>query len=56
MSMYLSLMNIFLISKVCNVIITQLASQRSHHSLFLAAPFTLFLWMNGASRQTIEAL
>ncbi|KAG1908727.1 uncharacterized protein F5891DRAFT_936980 [Suillus fuscotomentosus] len=43
-------------STACNVIITQLASQRSHHSLFLAAPFTLFLWTNGASRQTIEAL
>jgi hypothetical protein len=42
--------------KACNVIITQLASQRSHHSTFLTAPFTLFLWTNGASRQTIEAL
>ncbi|KAG1721430.1 uncharacterized protein EDB91DRAFT_1087665 [Suillus paluster] len=43
-------------STACNIIITQLASQRSHHSVFFAAPFTLFLWANGASKQTIEAL
>ncbi|KAG0695544.1 hypothetical protein DFH29DRAFT_1083321 [Suillus ampliporus] len=43
-------------STACNVIITPLASQRSHHSTFLTAPFTLFLRTNGASRQTIEAL
>ncbi|KAG1723328.1 hypothetical protein EDB19DRAFT_2043812 [Suillus lakei] len=43
-------------STACNIIITQLASQRSHHSVFFAAPFTLFLWTNGASKQTIEAL
>jgi hypothetical protein len=43
-------------SKACNVIITQLASQCSHHSIFLTIPFTLFLWTNGASKQIIEAL
>ncbi|KAG1765406.1 hypothetical protein EDD22DRAFT_978741 [Suillus occidentalis] len=43
-------------STACNVIITQLASQRSHHSIFLTVPFTLFLWTNGASKQIIEAL
>jgi hypothetical protein len=42
--------------KACNLIIMQLASQHSHHSTFLTAPFTLFLWTNRASRQTIEAL
>ena len=36
--------------------ITQLAKLRSNYSLFFAAPFTLFLWTNGASRQVIEAL
>ncbi|KIJ06388.1 hypothetical protein PAXINDRAFT_47855, partial [Paxillus involutus ATCC 200175] len=41
---------------VCNVIVAQLANQRSHHSLYLAAPFTITLWTNGASRQTIETL
>ena len=30
--------------------------ERSHHALYFATPFTLFLWTNGASRQTIEAL
>ncbi|KAG2737658.1 hypothetical protein P692DRAFT_20788007 [Suillus brevipes Sb2] len=40
----------------CNIIITQLAAQRSHHSLLFSAPFTLFCWTNGVSRQTIEAL
>ncbi|KIJ57431.1 hypothetical protein HYDPIDRAFT_171701, partial [Hydnomerulius pinastri MD-312] len=39
-----------------NVVVTQLARQRSHFSVYFAAPFTLFLWTNGASRQTIEAL
>ncbi|KAG0694508.1 hypothetical protein DFH29DRAFT_787317, partial [Suillus ampliporus] len=43
-------------STACNVIITQLASQCSHHSIFLTVPFTLFVWTNGASKQTIEAL
>ena len=38
------------------MIVTQLATQHSHHSLFFAAPFSLFLWTNGVSRQTIEAL
>lgn len=41
---------------MCAVVISQLAKLRSHHSLFFAAPFTLFAWVNGASRQTIEAL
>ncbi|KAF9218877.1 hypothetical protein BS17DRAFT_790440 [Gyrodon lividus] len=45
-----------MISKACKVMITQLAKQRSNHSLYAAAPFTLFLWTNGASRQTIETL
>ncbi|KAF9234843.1 hypothetical protein BU15DRAFT_78605 [Melanogaster broomeanus] len=40
----------------CNVIITQLAKERSQNSLYFAAPFTLFLFTNGVSRQTIEAL
>ncbi|KAG9310625.1 hypothetical protein JVU11DRAFT_9193 [Chiua virens] len=41
----------------CNVIIAQLAKERSQLSIYFAAPFTLFLWTNGAgSRQTIEAL
>ncbi|KAG0698558.1 hypothetical protein DFH29DRAFT_1081734 [Suillus ampliporus] len=40
----------------CNVIITQLSVQRSHHSIFFSASFTLFCWTNGVSRQTIEAL
>ncbi|KAF9226750.1 hypothetical protein BS17DRAFT_502312 [Gyrodon lividus] len=40
-----------------NVIVTQLARQTSHFSVYFAAPFALFLWTNyGASRQTIEAL
>jgi len=42
--------------KACQVIITQLAKLRSNYSHYLAAPFSLFLWTNGASRQTIEAL
>ncbi|KAI9459997.1 hypothetical protein HD554DRAFT_2135266 [Boletus coccyginus] len=29
---------------------------RFHHSLYFAAPFTLFLWTNGVPRQIIEAL
>ncbi|KAF8841434.1 hypothetical protein BDN67DRAFT_1002331 [Paxillus ammoniavirescens] len=41
---------------VCDVIVAQFANQRSHHSLYLAAPFTMTLWTNGASRQTIETL
>ncbi|KAF8122361.1 hypothetical protein EV363DRAFT_1094268, partial [Boletus edulis] len=43
-------------STACNVIITQLAKERSQLTIYFAAPFTLFLWTNGASRQTIEAL
>ncbi|KAG2044369.1 hypothetical protein BDR03DRAFT_930435 [Suillus americanus] len=43
-------------STACNVIITQLASQRLHHSIFLTVPFMLFVWTNGALKQTIEAL
>jgi hypothetical protein len=42
--------------QACQVMITQLAKLRSNCSLFFAAPFTLFLWTNGASRQVIEAL
>jgi hypothetical protein len=42
--------------KVCNVIVTQLAKQRSQQCSFFAIPFTLFVWTNGASRLTIEAL
>ena len=38
------------------MIVTQLATQRSQHSLFFAVPFSIFLWTNGVSRQTIEAL
>ena len=38
------------------MIVTQLAKERSQRSQYFAAPFTLFLWTNGASRQTIEAL
>lgn len=34
----------------------QLAKERSQLSVYFAAPFTLFLWMNGALHQTIEAL
>ncbi|KAF8449417.1 hypothetical protein L210DRAFT_3388010 [Boletus edulis BED1] len=44
------------LSKACNVIIAQLAKERSQLSIYFAAPFSLFLWTNGASRQTIEAL
>ncbi|KIK40439.1 hypothetical protein CY34DRAFT_24807 [Suillus luteus UH-Slu-Lm8-n1] len=40
----------------CNIIITQLAAQCSHHSLLFSAPFTLFCWTNGVSHQTIKAL
>ncbi|KAF8545684.1 hypothetical protein OG21DRAFT_1428847, partial [Imleria badia] len=40
----------------CNIIVAQLAKERSQHALYFAIPFTLFLWMNGASRQTLEAL
>ncbi|KAI9573491.1 hypothetical protein HD554DRAFT_2013121 [Boletus coccyginus] len=40
----------------CNVIVTQLAKEWSQRSLYFSAPFTLFLWTNGASRQTIEVL
>ncbi|KIJ05902.1 hypothetical protein PAXINDRAFT_20870 [Paxillus involutus ATCC 200175] len=40
----------------CNVIIAQLAKERSDRTLYFAAPFTLFLFTNGVSRQTIEAL
>ncbi|KAF9226424.1 hypothetical protein BS17DRAFT_878968 [Gyrodon lividus] len=43
-------------STACNVIVTQLAKERSQLSLYFAAPLTLCLWTNGASRQTIEAL
>ncbi|KAF8130337.1 hypothetical protein EV363DRAFT_1584323 [Boletus edulis] len=43
-------------STACNVIIAQLAKERSQLSIYFAAPFSLFLWTNGASRQTIEAL
>ncbi|KAF8452793.1 hypothetical protein L210DRAFT_3608609 [Boletus edulis BED1] len=42
--------------KACNVIITQLAKEHSQLTIYFAAPFTFFLWTNGASRQTIEAL
>ena len=38
------------------MIITQLASLRSNRCTFFSAPFTLFLWTNGASRQVIESL
>ncbi|KAF8419230.1 hypothetical protein L210DRAFT_3426290 [Boletus edulis BED1] len=44
------------ISTTCQVIVTQLAKARSNRALYFAAPFALFLWTNGASRQTIEAL
>ncbi|KAN0082660.1 hypothetical protein V8E55_008455 [Tylopilus felleus] len=44
------------VSTTCQVIVTQLAKARSNRALYFAAPFTLFLWTNGASRQTIEAL
>ncbi|KAF8834574.1 hypothetical protein BDN67DRAFT_985220 [Paxillus ammoniavirescens] len=43
-------------STACNVIITQLAKERSQLSLYFATPFTLCLWTNGASHQTIKAL
>ncbi|KAF8119144.1 hypothetical protein EV363DRAFT_1593479 [Boletus edulis] len=43
-------------STACNVIIAQLAKERSQLSVYFAAPFSLFLWTNWASRQTIEAL
>ena len=45
-----------LLAKGCLVVIAQLAKLRSNSTLYFAAPFTLFLWMNGAARQTIEAL
>ena len=34
----------------------QLAKEWSQNVLFFAIPFTLFLWTNGASHQTIKAL
>ncbi|KAH0828669.1 hypothetical protein J3R83DRAFT_3035 [Lanmaoa asiatica] len=40
----------------CNIIVAQLAKERSQHALYFAMLFTLFLWTNGASHQTIEAL
>ncbi|KAN0073710.1 hypothetical protein V8E55_011964 [Tylopilus felleus] len=40
----------------CNMIVTQLAKERSQQSLYFAASFSLFLWTNGASCQTIKAL
>ncbi|KIJ12598.1 hypothetical protein PAXINDRAFT_53366, partial [Paxillus involutus ATCC 200175] len=43
-------------STACHAIMTQLAKQRSNQSNYFCAPFTLCLWTNGASRQTIEAL
>ena len=42
--------------QACQVMGTQLAKLRSNYSLAFAAPFSLFLWMNGTSRQVIEAL
>ena len=43
-------------SKACNVIIMQLAKEQSQNALFFTILFTLFLWTNGASHQTIKAL
>jgi hypothetical protein len=44
------------VNKACNIIVTQLAVQRSYHSIIFSTSFALFLWTNGVSRQTIEAL
>ncbi|KAH9956052.1 hypothetical protein BGW80DRAFT_1187891, partial [Lactifluus volemus] len=40
----------------CNVIISQLAYQRSNRSIKFQSVFGLFLWSTGSSRKTIDAL
>ncbi|KIK95114.1 hypothetical protein PAXRUDRAFT_779891, partial [Paxillus rubicundulus Ve08.2h10] len=42
--------------KACHAVVTQLAKQRSNQSNYFTAPFTLSLWMSGASHQMIKAL
>ena len=42
--------------RIITVMITQLAKLHSNYSLSFAAPFSLFLWTNGTSRQVIKAL